>query len=95
MVSTVEDSAPHPEMENLESDEEDVSRQVLWYKPMSWLGQISPHHRDEAWSAGLWQAFFASCVGATVPTLVELPLSACGCKKFTIDSLDDNCCVIY
>ena len=57
---------------------------------MSWLGQIRPHRRDEAWSAGLWQAFFALCVGATVPALAELPLSACGCKKFAIDALDDH-----
>ena len=77
-------------MENLESDEEDASRRVLWNKPMSWLGQIRPHRRDEAWSAGLWQAFFASCVGATVPALEELPLSACGCKKFAIDALGDH-----
>jgi hypothetical protein len=42
-------------MENLESDEEDTSSRVLWYKVMSWLGQISPHHRDESWSDGLWQ----------------------------------------
>ena len=90
VIATVEDSALRTEMENLESDEEDASRRVLWYKPMSWLGQIRPHRRDEAWSAGLWQAFFASCVGATVPALAELPFSACGCKKFAIDALDDH-----
>ena len=76
-------------MENLESDEENSSRRVLWYKPMSWLGQIRPHHRDEAWSAGLWQAFFASCVGATIAALADLP-SACGCQKFAIDALGDH-----
>ncbi len=25
-----------------------VPRRVLWFKPMSWLGQIRPHHRDES-----------------------------------------------
>ena len=90
VVATVEDSVLRTEMENLESEEEDAPRRVLWYKPMSWLGQIRPHRRDEAWSAGLWQAFFASCVGATVPALAELPLSACGCKKFAIDALGDH-----
>ncbi len=89
VVATLEDSVLRTEMENLESDEEDVSRRVLWYKSMSWLGKIRPHHRDETWSAGLWQAFFTSCVGATIPALAELPLSACGCKKFTIDALGD------
>ena len=79
-------------MRNLESEEEDASRRVLWYKPMSWLGQIRPHRRDEAWSAGLWQTFFASCVGANIPALAELPLSACGCRKFQIDTLGDHLC---
>ena len=90
VIVTVEDSALRTEMENLESDEEDASRRVRWYKPMSWLGQIRPHHRDEVWSAGLCQAFVASCVGVTVPALVETPLSVCGCKKFTIDALGDH-----
>ena len=59
---------------------------------MSWLGQIRPHRRDETWSAGLWQTFFASCVGANIPGLAELPLSACGCRKFQIDTLGDHLC---
>jgi hypothetical protein len=46
VIATVEDSALCTEMENLESDEEDASRRVLWYKPMSWLGQIRLHRRD-------------------------------------------------
>jgi len=58
-------------MEKLESQEEDTPKRVLWYTPMSWLGQIRPHRRDEAWSASLWQTFFASCVGATVPALAS------------------------
>jgi len=49
-VATVEDSVLRTEMENLESEEEDAPWRVLWYKPMSWLGQIRPHRRDEAWS---------------------------------------------
>ena len=53
VIATVEDSVLRTEMENLESDEEDGSRRVLWYKSMSWLGQIRPHHRDETWSVDL------------------------------------------
>ena len=49
VVATVEDSVLRTEMENLESEEEDAP----WYKPMSCLGQIRTHHRDEVWSAGL------------------------------------------
>jgi hypothetical protein len=58
IVATVEDSVLRTEMENLESQEEDTPRRVLWFKPMSWLGQIRPHRRDEAWSASHWQTFF-------------------------------------
>ena len=54
VVATVEDSDLHTEMENLESEEEDDSRRVLWYRTISWLGQIRTHRRDETWSAGLW-----------------------------------------
>ena len=50
VVATVEDSVLRKEMDNLESEEEDAPKRVLWYKPMSWLGQIRPHRRDEAWS---------------------------------------------
>jgi hypothetical protein len=77
-------------VKDLESQEEDSPQRVLWYTPMSWLRQIRPHRRDEAWSASLWQTFFASCVGAKIPALAELPLSACGCKFFAIDALGDH-----
>ncbi len=53
VVARVEDSTLRTKMEDLESDEEDASRRVLWYKPMSWMGQIRTHHRDEVWSSGL------------------------------------------
>jgi hypothetical protein len=78
VVATAEDSVLRTEMVSLETQEEDAPRRVLWFKPMSWLGQIRSHRRDEAWSASLWQTFFASCVGANIPALAELPLSDCG-----------------
>jgi hypothetical protein len=37
----------------LESQKEDAPKRVLFFKPMSWLGQIRPHRRDESWSASL------------------------------------------
>ena len=89
-MATVEDSVLRAEMGALESQEEDAPKRILWYKPMGFLGVIGPHRRDEAWSASLWQTFFATCVGAQIPALPELPLSACGCKKFTCDVLGDH-----
>ncbi len=50
IVATVEDSV-RTEMGDLESQEEHAPKRILWYKPMSWLGQIRPHRRDEVWSA--------------------------------------------
>jgi hypothetical protein len=35
VVSTIEDSVLHTEMENLESEEEDTPRRVLYFNPMS------------------------------------------------------------
>ncbi len=90
VVATVEDSVLRTEMENLESEEEDAPRRVLWYKPMIWLGQIRPHRRDKVWSASLWQTVFVTCVCANIPALAELPLSAFGCRKFQIDTLGDT-----
>jgi hypothetical protein len=52
-VVTVEDSVLQTEMTGLESQEEDVPKCILFFKPMSWLSQIRSHRRDETWSASL------------------------------------------
>ncbi len=46
----------------LESQEEDAPKRILFFKPMSWLGQIRSHRRDETWSASLWQTFFSTSI---------------------------------
>ena len=51
IVPTVEDSVLRTEMTDLESQEEDAPKCILFFKPMSWLGQIRSHRRDETWSA--------------------------------------------
>ncbi len=53
IVATVEDSVLRTEMAGLESQEEDDPKRILFFKSMSWLGQIGTHRRDEAWSASL------------------------------------------
>ena len=45
-MATVEESVLRMEMAGLESQEEDASQRVLFYKPMAWLGQIRPHRRE-------------------------------------------------
>ena len=64
IVGPVEDSVLQTEMTGFESQEEDSPKRILFFKPMSWLGQISPHRRDESWSASLWQTFFSTSMGA-------------------------------
>jgi hypothetical protein len=92
IVATVEDSVLRTEMAGLESQEEDAPKRILFFKPRSWLGQIMPHRTDEAWSASLWQSFFAMTMGAQIPVTAEKPLAACGCRKFQLDALGDYLC---
>ena len=53
IVATVEDSVLRTEMPGLESQKEDDPKSILFFNPMSWLGQIRPHRRDEVWSGSL------------------------------------------
>ena len=53
IAATVEESVLKTEMTGLQSQEEDAPKRILFFKPMSWLGQIRPHRRDESWSASL------------------------------------------
>jgi hypothetical protein len=81
-------------MTGLESQEGDVPKCILFYKPMSWLGQIRSHRRDEVWSnmwsTCLWQTFFAMTMGTQIPVIVEKPLDVCGCRKFQLDVMGDH-----
>jgi hypothetical protein len=90
VVATVEESVLKTEMAGLESQEEDAPQRILFFKPMSWLGQIRPHRRDESWSASLWQTFFFTSMGAQIPAIAEKPLATCGCRKFRLDPLGDH-----
>jgi hypothetical protein len=58
-------------MAGLESQEEDAPKRLLFFTPMSWLGQIRPHRRDDFWSAGLWQTFFSTSMGAQIPVIAD------------------------
>jgi hypothetical protein len=53
VVATVEESVLKTEMAGLESQEEDAPKRILFFKPMSWVGQIRTHRRDESWSSSL------------------------------------------
>jgi len=53
IIATSENSILRTEMVSLKSQDEDAPKRILWFKPMSWLGQIRTHRRDESWSASL------------------------------------------
>ena len=74
IVVTVEDSVLRTEMTGLESQEEEAPKCILFYKPMSLLGQIRPYRRDETWSASLCQTFFDMTMGDQIPVITENPL---------------------
>ena len=82
-MATVEESVLKTEMAGLESQEEDAPKRLLFYKPMSWLGQISPHRPDESWSASLWQTFVSTSMGAQIPVIAEKPLATCDLFRTT------------
>jgi hypothetical protein len=90
IVVTVEDSVLRTEMTGLESQEEDAPPRILFNKSMSWLGQIRPNHRDEAWPATLWKTFFSVSLGVPIPDITERSFAACGCRRFQIDTLGDH-----
>jgi hypothetical protein len=77
-------------MDDLESQEEDTPKRILFFNPMSWLGQIRTHRRDESWSASLCQTFFSTSMDAQIPAIAEKPLATCGCRKFQLDPLGDH-----
>jgi hypothetical protein len=91
-VATVEDSVLRTEMDDLESQEEDVPKRILFFKPMSCLGQIRTHRRDEAWSDRPWQTFFVMTMGVQIPVISEKTLAAFGCRKFQLDAMGDHLC---
>jgi hypothetical protein len=91
-VSTVEESVLRMEMTGLQSQEEDAPKRVLYFKPLSCLGQIRPHRRDESWSVSLWQTFFSTSMDAQIPVIAEKSLVFCGCRKFQVDTLGDHLC---
>jgi hypothetical protein len=90
IVATVEDSVLRTEMTGLESQEKDDPKRILFFKTMSWLGQIRSHRRDETWSASLCQTFFSASMGAQIPVIAEKPLTTCGSRKFQLDPLGDH-----
>jgi hypothetical protein len=84
-------------MAGFESQEEDAPKCILFFKTMSWLGQIRSHRRDESWSPSLWQTFFSTSMDSQIPVMVENPFTTCGWRKFQLDPPGDhlNTCTVH
>ena len=52
---------------------------MLYYAPLSFLSHIGSHSTE--WLLDLWQTFFSSSLGASIPILVRHPRTLCACKK--------------
>ncbi len=90
LTTTHRVSVLRTEMTDLESQEEDPPPRILFYKSMSWMEQIWPHHRDEVCPDTLWQTFFSVFLGVPIPVIVEKSFAVCGWRKFQTDTLDDH-----
>ena len=96
IVATEDSSALREEMRALEPQEENAKARNLIWKPMSWLGHISPKGPEAAWVLPLWQTFVCTALGVPVPVLAALPTQPnlprvkCGCKQFDLDFYGDH-----
>jgi hypothetical protein len=89
VVGTVEESVLKTEMAGLESQEEDVPKRILFFKPIvAWdrsglTVEMSP---------GLLMS-----MGAQIPAIAEKPLATFGCRKFQLAPPGDhlNTCTVH
>ena len=94
--ATVQDSALRVEMLNLEEQADNTKARELFWKPLSWLGDIRPTSANDAFDPALWETFVSTTLGLEVPILAALPrlhnspLAKCGCKKFCMDFHGDH-----
>ena len=88
IVATIEESVLRTEMTDLESQEEDDPKSILFFKPMSWLGQI---RRTLLWGpvklvqGKLVTGCFSNKRKTTCEVITTHPFSShfrCSCSKF-------------
>ena len=80
------------EMELLEPEGEDAEPRKLYYAPLTFLSHVGSHSIE--WPLDVWQTFFSSSLGVSVPILVNHPRTLCACKKHLLGHLPDHvhCC---
>ena len=76
----------------LEPEGEDAEPRQLYYAPLTFLSHVGSHSIE--WPLDVWQTFFSSSLGVSVPILVNHPRTLCACKKHLLGHLPDHvhCC---
>jgi hypothetical protein len=78
----------------MKQDDNAKARDLYW-KPLSWLGTISPTSATDAFDPALWTTFVSTTLGLEVPMpslprCNNSPLAKCGCKKHCESSKTSN-----
>jgi hypothetical protein len=64
--ATVQDSTLRMEMNALEEQADNAKARELHWKPLSWLGILSPTTVNYAWDQPLWETFVCTTRGLEV-----------------------------
>ena len=90
--ATVADSTLRVEMNALEEQADNAKARDLYWKPLSWLGTISPTSANDSFDPALWETFVSTTpprrrpkglgipVLSSLPRLHNRPITKCGCK---------------
>ncbi len=62
---------------------------TLTWKPLSFLSHIKCRTNDDRFPLSLWEVWFCSSLGVTIPALIGPP-QQCGCNDFHHDSYGDH-----
>jgi len=80
------------EMTDLESQEEDALKRVLFFKPRVDWDRLGLTVETTPGLLVSLQTFFSTSMGAQIPVIAEKPLAVCGCRRFKVDALGDHLC---
>jgi hypothetical protein len=83
-------------MNALEEQADNTKARELHWKPLSWLGTLSPTTANDAWDQPLWETLVCMTLGLEMPVLASLPrpnqrsTALCGHKKHGMDLFSDH-----
>ena len=60
-------------MDIVEDQADNAKARELFWKPLSWLGNIRPTSANDAFDPALWETFVSTTLGLGIPVLSSLP----------------------